>query len=112
VAIGVFTGATFILWRLGNALWWILAIVAGHFFLFCNVFRITRRRELIWGGLFLLNMGVWAWSGHLTWIHVLPCQFPITAWLIFAGVREPGYHGVLANRLNRRLNDYLEGRIP
>ena len=111
LSIGVFTAAIAALWHWENPLWWLLAIAAGHFFLFCNVFRIIRRRELIWAALFILNTGAWLWFERLTWAHVLGCQLPITIFLILADMRAPGYHGILANRLNPRLNDYLEGRI-
>ncbi len=109
-AIAVIMAAVLVLWRMGNPLWWILVISAGHFFLFCNVFRIVRRRELIWAGLFVVNVGIWIWTDRLTSPCVLLCQLPITAGLFIADMREPRYHGVLANRLNRQLNDYLEGR--
>jgi hypothetical protein len=112
VAMGVFLSAAVGLWRLGSPLWWLLLLAAGHFFLFCNVFRIVRRRELIWAGLFVLNVGVWAWLDRLTWPGVLLCQLPITVGIIIADMRTAGYHGVLAKRLNPRLNDYLEGHFP
>ena len=100
------------LWYLNSPLWWLLVVAAGHFFLFCNVFRIVRRRELIWAGLYVLNVGVWTGFDRLTWRGVLLCQLPITVALVVADMRAPGYHGVLAKRLNPRLNDYLEGRSP
>jgi hypothetical protein len=112
LAIAVIMAAALVLWRMGSPLWWILVLSAGHFFLFCNVFRIVRRRELIWAGLFILNIGVWAWLDKLTLIRVVLCQLPITAGLIIADMREPMYHGVCARRLNRRLDEYLEGRNP
>jgi hypothetical protein len=112
VVMAAFAGAAFYLWRLGNPLWWMLAITAGHFFLFCNVFRMARRRELIWAVVFILNIGAWAWSVNLTWIRVLLCQLPITAGLVIGEMREPGYHGVFANRLNRGSNGYSEEPIP
>ncbi len=111
VAIAVFAGVAVVFRHWDNPLWWMLAIAAGHFFLFCNVFRIIRRRELIWAGLFILNIGLWMWFGAMTWPRVLACQLPLTAGLIFADLRAPGYHGIFANRLNPKLNDYLEGRI-
>ena len=111
LAICVFLGAAGVLWQQGIPLWWLLLIAAGHFFLFCNVFRIVRRRELIWAGLFILNVAIWSWLDHLTWTHVLMCQLPITIWLVAANMREPDYRGVFAKRLNPRLNDYLEGSI-
>ena len=112
LAIIAFMSAAAVLWRLGNVLWWILVIAAGHFFLFCNVFRIIRRRELIWAGLFILNIGVWTALGPLTCPRVLLCQLPITITLVLADMRSRGYHGVFANRLNPLLNDYLEDRLP
>ena len=111
VAIGLFMSAAAALWRLANPLWWILSIAVGHFFLFRNVFRIIRCRELIWAALFILNVGVWTWFEHLSWPCVLACQLPLTVGLVLADIRAPGYHGVFANQLNLRLNDYLEGRF-
>jgi hypothetical protein len=111
LAIGVFCVASGVLWQQDNPLSWLLLIAVGHFFLFCNVFRIVRRRELIWTGLFILNVAVWAALDHLTWLRVLMCQLPITIGLVVADMRSPGYHGVFAKRLNPRLNDYLEGSI-
>lgn len=109
IAIGVFLGAAFGLWRLGSPLWWLLVIVAGHFFLFCNVFRIVRRRELIWAGLFILNVAAWTWCGRLVWSEVLFCQLPFTAAVILDEMRRSGYHGVFADKLNPRLSEYLRG---
>ncbi len=111
LAIGAFTTAAVVLWRWENPLWWMLAIAASHFFLFCNVFRIVRRRELIWAVLFILNIGAWLWFEQLMWAHVLGCQLPIAIFLIIADIKAPGYHGIFANRLNPQLGDYLEGRI-
>ena len=109
-AIGGILLAALALRRLDTPLWWILLIVAGHFFTFCNVFRIVRRRELIWAGLFILNSGLWTWFDQLTWPHVLLCQLPITVTLVVADMRGPGYHGILAGRINPRLSEYLEQR--
>lgn len=47
VAVGLLMKVAAALWRLANPLWWIRSIAVGHFFLFCKVFRIIRRREMI-----------------------------------------------------------------
>ena len=109
--IAVFVGLAVVFRQWDSPLWWMLAIASGHFFLFCNVFRIIRRRELIWALLFILNIGSWLWFENLNWAHVMYCQIPITIILIIADMRAPGYHGIFAKRLNPQLNDYLEGRI-
>jgi|SRR5215469_8062836 len=110
LVIGLFLCATAILWHLNSPLWWMLLITAAHFFLFCNVFRIVRRLELIWATTFILNIGAWAWLNHLNWLFVLVCQLPLTLILLIAGIRSPGYHGIFANRLNPKLNEYLGER--
>jgi hypothetical protein len=112
VVIGVLAAAAIALRRIENPLWWILIVVAGHFFLFCNIVRIRRRLEFIWAGLFIANIGVWLWFGELGWLGVLCVQLPITLCLVLIELRSGRYHGVLARRTNPRLNDYLEGKIP
>src|SRR5947207_1687337 len=50
LALGA-AGAIFV----GMKIWWagmIIGFVIGHFFLFCNVFRISRRPGLIWAAVF------------------------------------------------------------
>ena len=112
VLIAVFLAAAGGLRLLETPLWWLLLIVAGHFFLFCNVFRIGRRFEYFWAATFILNVGLWSLFGLLAWLTVLAFQIPITAALILLNLRASGYHGVFAKRLNPRLHDYLEGKIP
>jgi hypothetical protein len=90
-------------------LWWILIVVAGHFFLFCNVFRIRRSYELIWAALFMINVSAWFVFGDFAWWKILGCQLPLTAAFIFAEMRTPRYHGIFARRVNSRLDNYLAG---
>ncbi len=87
-----------------------LLIVAGHFFIFCNVFRVRRRLEVGWAIFFLLNCAAWILLGHLDWFHVLATQLPFTAFAVLTEMRSPRYHGVFAQAANPKLNDYLEGK--
>ena len=107
-----FAGGAVGLRRMHSELWWLLLIVAGHFFVFCNVFRIVRPRELAWAALFLVNVCAWFVFGRLEWLPVLLTQLPISVLVIGAEIRSPRYHGILAQRWNTNLGDYLEGRIP
>jgi hypothetical protein len=90
------------------------AFALGHFFLFCNVFRVRREPELIWTAVFILNAAGWELLGDgLTWRGVVAVQTPITLALLLWEIRHPRYHGIFARRLNpRHLDDYLAGRIP
>jgi len=112
VALGVFGVAVGVLRRFGSDLSWVVGIVAAHFFLFCNIFRVVRRRELIWAGIFVLNTLFWVLLARLDWFNVLACQLPVSAGVIAWEIRATRYHGVLADRLNPALEDYIEGRIP
>ena len=97
---------------LDSSFWWLLAIVAGHFFLFRDVFRVVRRRELIWVAFFVLNVGSWLLWGRLDRLHVLACQLPLSVGVIAREIKATRYHGIFAGRLSPALDDYLEGRIP
>jgi hypothetical protein len=112
VALVAFGAVAAGLHRLSSSLWWLVAIAAGHFFLFCNVFRVTRRRELIWAALFVLNVGLWLLWGRLDWFNALACQLPVSIGVVAWEIKATRYHGIFASRLNPDLKDYLEGRIP
>ena len=73
---------------------WLFVIVAGHFFLFCNVFRIHRWYELAWSGLFIINVSTWYVMDALNWLGVLLVQCPITLVLILMSFVQRDYHGV------------------
>lgn len=112
VAIFVCAVATVWLWQISPELALTLPVVLGHFFLFCNVFRIARRPELIWAAVFILNVSWWIVVGPFAWAHVLAIQLPLTAVLILLEMRKPRYHGIFSTRINRRhLDAYLHGEV-
>jgi hypothetical protein len=54
-------------WNIHREFAFAVAFVVGHFFLFCNVFRISRKYELIWAVSFVANMlattsFAWSWT--------------------------------------------------
>jgi hypothetical protein len=103
--------ATWLLWPVIGAMAGVIPMAVGHFFLFCNVFRIHRWKELTWAGVCLLNVSAWAGCDHLSWLGIMTVQTPLTIALIWTEMRQPRYHGILAPRLNPGLQDYLEGRL-
>jgi hypothetical protein len=77
-----------------------IPIVVGHFFLFCNVFRVGRTAELVWAGLLLLNAGGWLMAGHFCWGSVVGIQCLVTLTVIVHALRSPDYHGLGCQRIN------------
>ncbi len=92
IAIG--TLASVWLWRQIGSLSLLLPGVLLHFFLFCNVFRVRTRFELIWAVSFVLNAGAWQIASELSWQRLLGSQLVITVLVIGAELRSPSYHGI------------------
>lgn len=90
----------------------LIGFVTAHFFLFCNLIRLDRRSELIWAGVWVLNVAVWSLLGELRWGYVFLSQTPLTVYLTVTALRRPTYHGLCARRLNPHLDDYLSNRLP
>lgn len=84
-------------------LWWIVAMAVGHFFLFCNVFLVWQRWELIWAAIFVINAGVHIATGSFAWLSPFLWQLPWTIAAIGLQIRSPWYHGIFARRWNPSL---------
>lgn len=95
----------------GDSPVWGVAVVLGHFFLFCNVFRIHQNKELLWAALFVVNVPCWLTEGTIDWQGVLLAQTPVTLGVILWEMRGPWYHGVFAKRINAQLDRFLKGDI-
>jgi len=100
-------GLTIGLFAIDFPLWWIVPMAVGHFFLFCNVFLVWRRWELIWAVVFLGNVGIHLVTGNFGWLSPFLWQMPWTVAAIALQIRSPWYHGIFSERWNRRLHDYL-----
>lgn len=99
------------LWWIDHGLWWIVPMVAGHFFLFCNVFLVWRTLEFIWAGVFVMNVAVHLALGRMEGWGPCWWQLPVTIAVIVLQMRSPWYHGVWARRINPRLEDYLQHKL-
>jgi hypothetical protein len=94
VAIVAAVGAAAALWDAVGAVALLPPVVLGHFFLFCNVFRVRRGYELAWAAVFVVNVAGWCLTGGFTWAGVLLVQTPVTVACVVAEVCGSGYHGV------------------
>lgn len=94
----------------GPALAFIVGFVVGHFFLFCNVFRLSRPPELIWAVCFTVLAGSTLTTGSPSWFATTILSLVVTIVLIMLEMRKPSYHGVLWQRLNPCLRDWWDNR--
>lgn len=92
--IAISVGATWLLRQRLGPFVWMIPLVVGHFFLFCNIVRMRPGYELIWAATYVANMLVWIGSGAFSWAPVLAIQLPLTAGLVALHVRSPRYRGV------------------
>ena len=86
--------ATWGLWPMLGEMAIVFPVVLGHFFLFCNVFRVPRLPELLWSGVFVINVGAWMALGRFTWSAVLWTQLPATLIVVLGAVFRRDYHGI------------------
>ncbi len=94
--------------------WWWLAIiigwVLGHFFLFCNVFRMSRRPELIWGFV-LIVLGANALFGDThDLIVAVVGSLLLTVVLVVIEMRRPYYHGIGWSKVNPNLKTWWDAQ--
>jgi hypothetical protein len=88
----------------------VAATAVGHFFLFCNVFRMSRRPELIWAATFTLLSAATLFSGVPGWPATVALSFALAAVLIALEMKQPRYHGVGWRRVNPALPEWWKAR--
>lgn len=89
---------TIVLWYFVGPFALLVPYLLGHFFFFCNTFRVGGERSLIWVGSFLANVYFWPQTQNLL-IH-LAVQAIITLALIVQCVLGKNYHGFACLQLN------------
>ncbi len=108
IVIGVVAMASVGLWSTVRELAILMAFVVGHFFLFCNVFRIPRHYELVWSVLLIINVALWWEPGGWNWIGLVS-QLGATLSVITWALLRPDYHGVgWRSVLKRQASSRLE----
>lgn len=96
-------------WWLGADEWWagmIVGFVVGHFFLFCNVFRIARGAELIWAAVFVALSGATLLTEAPGWAVTISASLLLTVLLVVLEMRKPSYHGIAWQWVNPQLHSW------
>lgn len=94
---------------LGMQTWWlgfIIGFTVVHFFLFCNVFRISRAPELIWAVVFTTLAGSSIILEAPSWSITIITSLILSSFLIYRETQKPHYHGVFWRRLNSELPEW------
>jgi hypothetical protein len=102
---GLITSAYFFRNSIVNSI--IVVFVVGHFFLFCNITRMSRIPELIWAAIFLLLSGFSITIGKPDWLFTFTASSILTVILIFVEIRKPSYHGVFWKLINPNLPNWF-----
>jgi hypothetical protein len=84
----------------------LIAVAVGNFFLFCNVFRISRCLELVWAGIFIALCGMTVWMKIDRWSLTVRISIFVTAIVVLCETRKPSYHGVGWQKINPRLKNW------
>jgi hypothetical protein len=100
--------ASFTMGRQGGWMGFVIPYVVGHFFLFCNVFRIPRRLELLWAVVFVALALLTVTSGRPGWLATIAVSFTVTVVVIGLALRRPSYHGIGWRRLNPELHNWWQ----
>ncbi len=81
----------------------VVLFTLAHFFLFCNVLRVSRPLELVWAVLFVLLSASTILTSFPPWSYTFSTMLLVTAILTVVQIQRPSYHGVFWRRLNPNL---------
>lgn len=88
----------------------VVAFVVATYFLFCNVFRVSRIPELIWATVFVVLAGIRLRTGNLEWWMIYSISGAVALLVIVAEMRKPSYHGLGWSRVNPALREWRRRR--
>jgi hypothetical protein len=80
-----------------------VAFTLAHFFLFCNVLRMSRSYELTWATLFVLLSASTLLQGMPTWTNTFLAMLVCTFVVAGLEIGKPSYHGVCWRLVNPNL---------
>ncbi|HET6426092.1 MAG TPA: hypothetical protein VFG20_20545 [Planctomycetaceae bacterium] len=88
----------------------VIGFTVAHFFLFCNVFRISRPLELVWATVFVALCYASFARGQPPWNATTGLSFVVTTIVITLAMRRPSYHGIGWQTINPRLPEWWEAQ--
>ena len=86
-----------------------IAFVVLHFFLFCNILRMSRPLELLWAAIFAV-LAVFATAELIIWPIAFGCSLLTTVIVATLEMKRPSYHGVAWKTINPQLQQWWQSR--
>jgi hypothetical protein len=99
---------------LGVLTWWIglaIGFVIAHFFLFCNLFRLSRGLELVWSGVLVVLAVGTVVLNIPGWLATFGISLCITTVVVILEMRKTSYHGIGWQWINPGLRDWWESQV-
>lgn len=88
----------------------IIGMAVGHFFLFCNVFRVRTKLELIWTAIFSCLTASTLIFRQPIWPVTIGVSLTCATALIGMEMKSPSYHGIGWRKLNPKLPEWWEAQ--
>lgn len=85
--------------------------VVTHFFLFCNIIRMSRLSELIWASVFICGVSLSLTIGEPPIYTSIGCSLIVTIILAALEIQKPSYHGAFWKKLNPDLETWFVNRL-
>ena len=93
----ILTVGLVVVFALATIVWWevlVVGFVLAHFFLFCNVVRVSRSLELAWAVVFATLAAATLALNAPGWPVTISVSLLATLALVGLEIRKPSYHGV------------------
>jgi len=88
-----------------------IAFVVGYFFLFCNVFRVSRSLELLWSAVFILLVLGTSFFDRPGWLITIAAAAGTSVLVIAWEIRKPSYHGIGWQWINPGLRRWWQSHV-
>ncbi len=100
------------LWPYIAWLAFVVGFVTAHFFLFCNVVRMSRPLELIWASIFVVGAGCTVILDEPGWSVTAAISIAAAIVLTIVEMRRPSFHGIGWRTINPNLEKWWSEQEP
>ena len=105
ITVAILSSAYF--YTVAKPISYIIAFVVGHFFLFCNISRMSRLPELVWAVVFIVVSILALRFDLLSLFDAFLLSLGLTVLLLILEFRKPSYHGIFWQSLNPNLQTWF-----